>query len=308
MRDRISEALSALSLPSLGNYYGLELTKSCKSPFRDDSNPSFSVWESKDKWRWKDQATGEHGDTIDFLAKWEGVTNTEAVKLFCDLALGEVISRKGFDSFGVGTEQQFRDLAKLRRLSVAGLKLASERGVLRFGNAYGHSCWIVTDESGRVSEARRMDGEKFFGQHKAMAKKGADKSWPVGIASKSSGLITAILIAEGGPDLLASYHLIELLGKSEQVIAVALLGRKISSIHEEALPLFKGKEVILCPHNDSDGGGVYAMEEWSDQIEDADKISFFDFSEMQTPDGNAISDLNDFAIIATPAEAAVIFL
>ena len=41
--------------------------KACRSPFRPDRNPSFSIY--MDGRRWKDHATGEGGDAADFCAK-----------------------------------------------------------------------------------------------------------------------------------------------------------------------------------------------------------------------------------------------
>ena len=38
----------------------------CRSPFREDKNPSFSI--TKDGRRWKDYGTGQGGDVIDFIA------------------------------------------------------------------------------------------------------------------------------------------------------------------------------------------------------------------------------------------------
>ena len=36
---------------------------SCVSPFREDRNPSFSVYDQGQKW--KDHATGDHGDAVE---------------------------------------------------------------------------------------------------------------------------------------------------------------------------------------------------------------------------------------------------
>jgi len=45
----------------------------CKSPFRDDNHPSFSIYNNGE--RWKDFATGEGGDVVDFLKKATGIFN-----------------------------------------------------------------------------------------------------------------------------------------------------------------------------------------------------------------------------------------
>ena len=51
----------------------------CRSPFREDRNPSFGV--SLSTGHWKDFARpDENGDLIDLLAKLDKCTNVEAVK------------------------------------------------------------------------------------------------------------------------------------------------------------------------------------------------------------------------------------
>ena len=44
-----------------------------------------------------------------------------------------------------------------------GLHIASEHGVLRFGNCKGHPCWTVLDATFRLAQSRRLDGEVFEG-------------------------------------------------------------------------------------------------------------------------------------------------
>jgi DNA primase len=55
-----------------------------RSPFREDGNPSFSIF--ADGTRFKDHATGESGDAITFYAMARGIENREAVKGFLTLA------------------------------------------------------------------------------------------------------------------------------------------------------------------------------------------------------------------------------
>ena len=49
---------------------------SCKSPFREDKNPSFSVFEDGRKWR--DHATGEGGDVVEFVKSALGGEHSDA--------------------------------------------------------------------------------------------------------------------------------------------------------------------------------------------------------------------------------------
>ena len=55
-----------------------------RSPFREDGNPSFSIFANGT--RFKDHATGESGDAITFYAMARGIENREAVREFLNLA------------------------------------------------------------------------------------------------------------------------------------------------------------------------------------------------------------------------------
>jgi hypothetical protein len=68
----LGEAKERVSVPALWERYGFNgnPSKSCKSPFREDTNPSFSVFENGR--RWKDHGTGDGGDAITFIEKAEG--------------------------------------------------------------------------------------------------------------------------------------------------------------------------------------------------------------------------------------------
>jgi hypothetical protein len=58
---------------------GHVVEKSCRSPFRSDRNPSFSVY--ADGRRWKDFGTEEGGDVVDFVAKALDESKSEAAKI-----------------------------------------------------------------------------------------------------------------------------------------------------------------------------------------------------------------------------------
>lgn len=56
----------------------------CRSPFREDKNPSFSI--TKDGQRWKDYGTGQAGDVIDFIAVARQLDKGAALRVFLELA------------------------------------------------------------------------------------------------------------------------------------------------------------------------------------------------------------------------------
>jgi hypothetical protein len=77
-RTRIEEAKARFTIPVLWRMFNLrgDPGSPCRSPFREDRSPSFSVF--NEGRRWIDHATAERGDAVDFLAKIKGVSNPEA--------------------------------------------------------------------------------------------------------------------------------------------------------------------------------------------------------------------------------------
>jgi hypothetical protein len=82
----IARAKGKLTVLDLGALFfpGWKAGRSCKSPFREERHPSFSVFDDGKKWM--DFATSEHGDALDFLAKARGLTNSDAAREFIALA------------------------------------------------------------------------------------------------------------------------------------------------------------------------------------------------------------------------------
>ncbi|OYW70317.1 MAG: hypothetical protein B7Z37_31075 [Verrucomicrobia bacterium 12-59-8] len=75
-----------LLIPEVWRRLGLEgePAERCRSPFRPDKNPSFSIY--KGGRQWKDHATGQSGDVIDFIALARQLSKGDAVRLFLELA------------------------------------------------------------------------------------------------------------------------------------------------------------------------------------------------------------------------------
>ncbi len=68
------------SLPDLAGIPGA----SCRSPFRKDNAPSFSIYDHGR--RWKDHATGEGSDAAHFCGKARGLSREEGARLLIELA------------------------------------------------------------------------------------------------------------------------------------------------------------------------------------------------------------------------------
>jgi len=266
--------------------------------------------------RFKCFACRAQGDGIDLLAGALGLDHAEAVREFKrragDVSPGspnvkhhappEPKAVKPWPELHKGAVEELETLARLRGLDVHGLALTDGMGVLRFAQICGRDCWLVTDTSGRVAEARRMDGLPFpefksLPERKPHCLPGSAKGWPVGLypEHRNPSAFRYILLVEGGPDLLAAYHFAERY-KALTWLPVAMLGRSCR-ILPEALKQFVGRHVRIVPHLDLDGGGIEAAGRWADQLREAGAtVDFYLLPEgLRRRDGQPAKDLCDFA-------------
>jgi hypothetical protein len=321
----IQAAKERLKIPELWHLLGLpgQPARSCKSPFRDDRKPSFSVYEEGK--RFKDFA-GPMGDAIDFLAQARGVPNGAALQEFMRLAGGTTIQprsavrtrrepvvdkKPNLTCLGSGTKMELIRVAKSRRLGFDAVRLAYDMGTLRFATVKGFRSWVLTDEGGWCAEARRLDARPYpvcrsewreLSERKAHTLFGSKKAWPVGIlpAVQYRRGVETILLVEGGPDYLSVLHF-ALQQRKLGILPVAMLGRStgLRGLHSGALELFQGHRVRICPHNDPDGLGVAHALRWSRQLEQAEcVVDFFVFSGLRKVDGAQVKDLNDCTELA----------
>jgi len=83
----IPDAKQRLRIADLWQHFGFpgQPRKSCRAPWREDRDASFSVY--ADGKLWHDFATGERGDAIDFLQRTTGLSNAAACRKFGSVAL-----------------------------------------------------------------------------------------------------------------------------------------------------------------------------------------------------------------------------
>jgi hypothetical protein len=220
---------------------------------------------------------------------------------------GKGPKRQSWPVFETPTQTEIETIAMLRGLSPEGITLAAERGLLFAADYKEHRAWIITDSRRVNAQARRLDGKLWeqIGNEKAWTLLGSIGALPVGLYESLA--FPNIALVEGGPDLLAAFHLAWCatsapetlaLGKGINVIekfgVVAMLGR--SPIPEGELRHFKNKRVRIFA--DADKPGLQAEGRWWHQLESAGaKVDGYSFSGFIRSDGLPVKDLNDFALI-----------
>lgn len=302
----IKEAKDRLRIPELWQLLGLpdKAGKSCRCPWREDHNPSFSV--SDGGMLWHDFSTGEGGDAVDFVRLATGLSASEAVRRFIELAGGtpgqplrcgpalptkpkhEVRPLPTLPAMRRGKPEEMATLAALRGITVEAVEVSDGAGLLRFGQFMDLSSWFIVDPSGHLAQVRRLDGLPWLSGAKAHTCAGGWASWPVGAGL---GDYPKVLLCEGGPDLLAAVHFIAAADMAAQVAPVAMLGAG-QKIHSDALPLLTGKRIRICPH--ADNAGRAAAVRWKEQLESVDcVVDAVDLAGLRKRDGSPVNDLND---------------
>lgn len=284
--------------------------KSCRCPWRDDRNPSFSV--SDDGRLFNCFASGEGGDVVSFLAHARGIPESEAARELIRMAgatggnLSPVPSRPvepakerekpALPTFDEGTAAERAQLARLRNLSADAIALAIDRGILRFADSREGRAWVVTDRDRWAAQARRIDGKRWQrlnGQPKAWTLAGSRASWPIGWADAVRR--DRVALVEGGPDALAAVHHALVSECAEAVGVVCMIGAACR-IPEECLSAFAGLSVRAFVHNDP--AGMKAAKKWAVQLAGAGaRVSGFSFDGMTRSDGAAVNDLCDMASV-----------
>ncbi len=346
----MAEIKSRFTLRDVATNLGLELPTrdgvKFRSPLRHDCNPSCTIKGDM----FFDWSTGQRLDAIDFYAAAKNISNAEAIRELAERlsisgrtpegrkmfsienkpAVGQVnhgLRSKPADDVNnclqsapvafdesQPTDDDFAAILAARSWpedALSGLLLAHDLGVLRFGNVCGCPCWIVTDESRRIAEARRLDGKPFpavgtLGERKAHTIKGSVKSWPVGLRLRivpERLREFAVVLVEGGPDLMAAYAALARLPMgARDVHPVAMLGTS-ASIAPDALGAMSGRAVVILAHGDDPGRE--AGRRWAKQLSGAGCRA----TVRKLPDGKDLSDLltehapADLAGLITPPQS-----
>ncbi len=307
----LAEAKSRLTIHDLWRHFAFEgePSKSCRCPFHEDASASCSV--TPDGALFNCFAGCGGGDAVDFHQLATGLPHAEACRAFIALAGGSAVAsaprpprpkpadvdamkaeqRKSWPLFESPLEQPggMDALAKLRNVSIDGVKLMAARGLLYFAEWKQSPAWIVTDTARLNAQARRMDGQPWPGiGAKAQTLPGSRAAWPVGL--KEAQMLHVVLLCEGGADLLAAHHFIHAHGREADVATVAMLGAS-NTIPADALPLFAGKRVRIMAH--ADDAGIEAARRWKRQLDTVGAhVDAADFTGLLMADGTRAKDLN----------------
>jgi hypothetical protein len=317
-RNRIDEALARFTIPVLWRIFNLRGSpgRPCRSPFREDRSPSFSV--SEDGLLFIDFATNERGNAIHFLARIRGFSYAEAYLELLNMVDGPAEAKAAaptrspeakpeappdLSGLEICRESDLKQISKLRSIPIEGLLLAQERKLLfAYQNPFQGRCWVITDDARRNAIARRLDGERFhYRQPKEGEKEGpkakcwlhAEAKWPIGIAQATT--FPVISLCEGGPDFLSGFAL-AYAGAVESLVAPVCMTASSCSIHKEALPLFRGKRVRIFA--DADEPGQAALQRWAEQLQEVQaEVDCYSFDGLVKADGSPVKDLNDFLLV-----------
>ena len=274
----IADAWVMLRLPG-------EPKASCRSPFREEGNPSFTIFD--DGSAWKDHGTGEGGDVIEFIRHAIGgdhraVRDWLKERLGIDLydhGTGKVPSRPAKAPAPAkvirwpadpveGTTATWKAFAAKRGMTPAGVTLAVHLGILRFCRLQdGTKCFVVTDAERRSAEIRRLDGMPFR-TSKAFPLPGVNKSWPAGCELlRHAPPASAVMITEGSTDLLTAidlYSRYREAGGCRSWVLIAILGAGCKDLAHDAAELIRGRHCRLVP--DADEAGDRMETHWTARL------------------------------------------
>jgi len=279
--------------------------KACRFPDGTDHNPSASLLRGGRLLY--DHRNGKTYNSINLLMEVEQVGRSEACRILIEIARTrnsissnpqircqahpQVREKPTFPSFDIPTGEEISHLSKQRLITPIALELASKRGFLRSWNSSEGKVWVLTDSSGWIAVARRMDGRGWVHHNGSKAKmlKGSMASWPIGV--RESVPFPAVAICEGGPDMLACLHFLIGSQKDDHVAPICM-GSAGCHIPQDALELLRGKRVRIFIDNDA--RGRHASTNWAKQLINVGcKVDGFDFSGLMKRDGNLVKDLND---------------
>ena len=313
MSEDITSFLRTVDVSSVWSLLGLQgdPKQSCRCPLHKDGNASFSVYRAtKDnRWLWKCHAGCGRGDMVDLWMHVTGCSKADALRELrrnfglslpagstwlpggrTEPAVDEVRALPSLE-LDLGTDAEIAELSQLRRLPEAGLRLAIERGLLRFAHHRGVRSWVITDSECKAISCRPLSGKPWGDGTKALMVKNTQANHLIGLPYVEDAKV--VFVCEGGPDILAAHalacHLADLsLVKLASIAVTALLAASVtpSSSTCEAM---KGKHVVIWAH--ADMAGIQAAESWAGQFRPyAESVIVFELGAL-LPEAKDLNDI-----------------
>jgi len=271
--DYFGEAKQNYTIPDVWKIFGLEgePKKSCKSPFREDRHPSFSIY--AEGRRWVDHSTGEGGDVIEFIRyALDGSYDDVREWLACKIPLNPGYVARPSSSplkapqppkviiwpaaMGRGLAPSWEAFSERTGVAKEIGEDLLQKELLEFCQVDAHPCFLIKDAENRAAEIRRLDGG-LFGTSKAFPLTGVDKGWLPGTARlRDAPPETAVLITEGATDhltALALYARYRKAGGENLWQPITLLGAGCKRLDPAAEGLLRGRRVRLIPDGDEAG-------------------------------------------------------
>ena len=288
---KIEDAWKALNLPG-------EPGRICKSPLREDRNPSFTIYDEGH--RWKDWGTDDGGDVIDFIGKACNLSTKDTIAAFRKMTGGDTPTvtatpsttapkarktsqeeeakiRRTLDeraavraSLRPPNEPEMQIIADLRKVSLKTVFYLAEDGHLKVGIWQNRPVFAI--QFGDFFQIRRMDGARFWETPKGGPKE-LNMAEPVpafvGLMNNApTG--TRTIIAEGFVELLAlieleiradNYRREHLPDSEYQPVAFAVASSAHSKMNDTALESLRCKSIRIIADNDD--RGHKAAERWA---------------------------------------------
>jgi DNA primase len=273
--DLFKQARERLSIADAWGMLGLqgEPKASCRSPFREERSPSFSIYNNGTKW--KDHGEQLGGDVVAFI-KHALDSDYKAVREWLEERLGLIgsppASRKAPSppkaiqypaAFTESTVERLATMAQAKDLHAETVSFLVHHEMIRFLTIKGAECYVVTDRQNKNAEIRRLDAQPFFNGKKAYPLAGVDKSWLIGADYLRDHPRANVLLVEGATDFLTAWDMatacaVQKDSKKALWVPIALLGASCKAIHPECLNILKGRHVRLVPDGDEAGDKMRA--------------------------------------------------
>jgi hypothetical protein len=268
--DLFKQARETLTIFQAWEMLGLqgEPKANCRSPFRDEKSPSFTIYENGTKW--KDHGEQIGGDVVEFIKHAIGGDYAE-VREWLQARIGMMEAPRTTVKASVkakrieyptttteGVERHWRALARSRNLNQITVEFLAKFGMVKFMHHEEKNCFIVTDATNRNAEIRRLDGQPFGTGKKAFPLAGVDKSWLIGAEILKHAPDANVLLVEGATDFLTAWDLNVLYRKqlgrtAPKWTPVSLLGAACKALHPECAALLAGRHVRIVPDGDKAG-------------------------------------------------------